>query len=182
MKNEDLACSQVIALLSYYIDGKTNYQVTNFIQSHLCKCKSCREKYEIMSKVFEDLNAAKEKIDKIEPQKIIPISSYSESFKEKMSAYLDSELSDDEILKFKKYAIANPPVRGELEGMYKIKNALNNSFEKTKNDFKEDFTKDIIVRLDIQEAVNVQEPILKIASIFIFLMVFFSVGLLVFLM
>ena len=179
---DNLACSQVIALLSYYIDGKTNYQVTNFIQSHLCKCKSCREKYVVMAKVFNDFNTAKSQIDEIEPPKTMPISSYGESFKEKMSAYLDSELSDDEILRFKKYAIANPPVRGELEGMYKVKNALNNSFEKTKSEFKDDFSKDIIVKLDMQEAIQMQEPILKIASIFIFLFVFCSIGLLVVLM
>jgi len=175
----NLVCSQVIALLSFYLDGKTSYQVTNFIQAHLCKCKSCRAKYELMAQVFNDFNTAKNQIDEIEQPKTIPISEYGESFKEKMSAYLDSELSDEESLRFKKYAIANPPVRNELEGMYKVKNALNNSFEKTKNDFKDDFARDIIVKLDIQEAIQRQEPILKIASIFIFLLVFLSVGVVV---
>lgn len=173
---ENLACTQVIALLSFYIDGKTNYQVTNFIQSHLCKCKSCRDKYEMLAKVFNDFqNAKSEKIDNLQPVQTTYIKSLNENFKEKMSAYLDSELSDDEILKFKKLAIANPPIRVELEDMYKIKNALNDSFEKTKKDFKDDFSKDIIIKLDIKEAMQVQEPILKIASIFIFLFVFTSI-------
>ena len=96
-----------------------------------------------------------------------------------MSAYLDSELSDDENVRFKKFAISNAYVRQELEDMYKVKNALNTSFEKTKNDFKEDFSKDIIVKLDMEDTVYMQEPILKIASIFIFLFVFLSVGLIV---
>ena len=178
-KKNSLACSQVIALLSFYIDGKTSYQITNFIQAHLCKCKSCREKYEMMAKVFNAFHSAKEQLNDLEPPKSIPISSYSENFKEKMSAYLDSELSDDEILRFKKYAISNPPVRTELEGMYKVKNAINNSFEKTKNDFKEDFSKDIILQLDMKEAIQMQEPILKVASIFIFMMVFLSLSLIV---
>ena len=176
---DNLTCSQVIALLSFYIEGKTSYQVTNFIQSHLCTCKSCRDKYVMMAKIFNEFNSAKEQIDNAEVQKTLPISAYSDNFKEKMSAYLDSELPDDENIKFKKYAIANPPVRGELEGMYKVKNALNNSFEKTKNDFKDDFTRDIIVKLDIKEAVQMQEPVLKIASIFIFLFVFASIWLIV---
>ena len=38
----NLTCSQVIALLTFYVQGKTNYQVTNFIQAHLAKCESCR--------------------------------------------------------------------------------------------------------------------------------------------
>lgn len=179
---EKLVCSQVIALISYYLDGKTNYQVTNFIQTHLCECKSCREKYEMMAKIFDDFNSAKTKIDEVEVQKTVPISFYSNSFKEKMSAYLDSELSDDEKLRFKKYAIANPPVRLELESMYKIKNALNHSFEKTKNDFDDDFSRDIIVNLDIKEAIKMQEPIMKAASILIFLFVFCSFLLAAFLM
>ncbi len=178
MKN-NLACNQVIALLSFYIDKKTNYQVTNFIQAHLCKCKSCRYKYEVLAKIFNDMNLAKAQIDKIDRANVVLTSEYDAQFKEKMSAYLDSELSDNEIVKFKKFAIVNPPVRGELEGMYKVKNALNNSFEKTKKDFKDDFTKDIIVKLDLKDAINIQEPVLKIASIFIFLIVFASVWVIV---
>lgn len=175
----NLTCSQVIALLSFYIQGKTNYQVTNFIQSHLAKCESCRNKYETMVKIYKDFSDAKTKIDETELPKTSLNPLYNPSFKEKMSAYIDSELTDDESLRFKKFAIANPPVRGELEGMYKVKNALYNSFEKTKNDFKEDFSKDIIVKLDMEDTIYMQEPILKIASIFIFIFVFLSVGLIV---
>lgn len=171
----NLTCSQVIALLSFYIAGKTSYQVTNFIQSHLCTCKSCREKYLLMAKISNDFYDVKTRIDNIEPVKTVSVSQYGNNFKEKLSAYLDSELPDDENIKIKKIAIANLPVRNELEGMYKVKNALNNSFEKTKNNFKNDFTKDIIVKLDIKEAIKMQEPILKLASIFIFLIVFTSV-------
>ncbi len=176
--DNNLTCSQVIALLSFYVQGKTNYQVTNFIQAHLAKCESCRNKYEMMTKVFKDFSEAKNKIDEVELPKTVN-SSCCAGFKEKMSAYLDSELSDDENVRFKKFAISNTYVRNELEDMYKVKNALNTSFEKTKNDFKEDFSKDIIVKLDMEDTVYMQEPILKIASIFIFLFVFLSVGLIV---
>lgn len=174
----NLTCSQVIALLSFYVQGKTNYQVTNFIQSHLAKCESCRKKYEMLAKVFKDFSEAKQQIDEVELPKVNN-SMCCADFKEKMSAYLDSELSDDENVRFKKFAITNTYVRGELEGMYKIKNALNNSFEKTKNDFKDDYSKDIILKLDMEDSVYMNEPILKIASIFIFIFVFLSVGLIV---
>ena len=172
----DLTCSQVIALLTYYIQGKTNYQVTNFIESHLKKCPSCREKFETLQKVLNDLNAEKRKIDNIEPQKVVPISSYGTNFIEKMSAYLDNELSDEDTVRFKQFAIANPPVRKELETMYKLKNAINLSFEKTKGTFKEDFTKDIIVKLNIQEVISLDDPVFKIASIFVTVFALFSIG------
>ena len=52
---------------------------------------------------------------------------------------------------------------------------MNKSFEKTRNNVKEDFTKDIILQLDMQKIMSFQEPILKVASIFIFLFVFGTV-------
>lgn len=175
----NLTCSQVIALLTFYVQGKTNYQVTNFIQAHLAKCESCRNKYEMMSKVFKDLAQGKEIIDEMELTKTPSQVQFDNSFKEKMSAYIDSELDDEENLRFKKFAIANPPIRSELEEMYKMKNALNNSFEKTKNNLKEDFSKDIVVKLDLEDSIYVSEPVLKVASIFIFFFVFVSVGMIV---
>lgn len=177
--DDKLACNQVTALLPYYIEGRVSNQIKFFIESHLNSCKSCREKYEALQKIRDTFDEAKKSIKNVDIQKEVPISSYSTSFREKMSAYLDNELDDEESLRFKKYAIANPPVRNELEGMYKIKNALNSSFEKTKNDLKEDFTKDIIVELNILEDVYAKENVLKVASIFIFLFVFLTVGVIV---
>ena len=173
--SKDLKCKQVCALLSYYIQGKTNYQLTNFIEHHLRTCKSCRNKYETLKKAFEDLSQAKIQIDNMQSENVLPKSIKTEAFVEKMSAYLDNELSDEDILRFKKYAIANQSVRNELESMYKVKNIMNTSFEKTRNNLKEDFTKDIILQLDMQRVMSIQEPILKIASIFIFLFVFVTV-------
>lgn len=173
---QDLTCSQVIALLTYYVQGKTNYQVTNFIESHLKKCKSCRDKLETLKKVLQNLNAEKIKIDNLEVKKVVPISSYGNNFIEKMSAYLDNELSDEDTVRFKKFAIANPPVRKELENMYKLKNAINSSFEKTRNNFKEDFTKDIIVKLNIQDVIFMKDPVFKVVSVFVVILTLCSLG------
>ena len=123
------------------------------------------------------MNFAKAKIDDIKPRKVIPISLYNTNFREKMSAYIDNELSNEEILKFKKYAIANPPVKTELENMYKIKNALNLSYEKTKNNFKEDFSGEIMRKSGYKKDISVL--FLKIASIFIFISVFLSISFIV---
>ena len=93
-----------------------------------------------------------------------------------MSAYLDNELSDEDTVRFKKFAIANPPVRKELENMYKIKNAINSSFEKTRNNFKEDFTKDIIVKLNIQDVIFMKDPVFKVVSVFVLILTLCSLG------
>ncbi len=173
---QDLTCSQVIALLTYYVQGKTNYQVTNFIESHLKKCKSCRAKLETLKKVLKELEEEKNKLDEIEVKKVVPISSYGTNFIEKMSAYLDNELSDEDTVRFKRFAIANPPVRKELEAMYKVKNAINSSFEKTKNTFKDDFTKDIIVKLNVQDVITMKDPVFKIVSVFVAILTLCSLG------
>lgn len=172
--SENFKCKQVSALLSYYIQGKTNYQLTNFIEHHLKNCKSCREKYETLKKVFDGFSEAKTHINQINSANSNFV--YKTEFFEKMSAYLDNELSDEDSFRFKKYAIANPSVRNELESMYKVKNVMNTSFEKTKNNLKENFAKDIILQLDMQKTFSTQEPVMKIASIFIFLFVFLTIS------
>ncbi len=177
MKQDKMACSQVTALLSYYIDGKVSAQITYFIEQHLKRCRACRERYEVLLKAIKDIREVKTQIDSIEPKTCVPVSAYSASFKEKMSAYLDNELSDEECLRFRRYAIANPPVRDELDGLFKVKNAMNTSFERTKNDLKEDFTKNVINEVKMEELIYEHEPlILKVLAIFIFLFVFLSVS------
>ena len=177
MKQDKMACSQVTSLLSYYIDGKGSAQITYFIEQHLKHCKTCRERYQFLLRAVSDIREVKSQVDNIIPQQCVPISAYSNSFKEKMSAYLDNELTDEESLRFRRYAIANPPVRTELEGMFKVKNAMNTLFEKTKNDLKEDFSKDVINEVKMEELIYEHEPlILKVLAVFIFLFVFLSVS------
>lgn len=171
----DLKCKQVCELLSYYIKGKTNYQLTNFIEHHLKVCKSCRNKYEILKKAFESLYEAKTQIDSIKNNNYSYKYAIKRIFEENMSSYIDHELSDKDSIKFKKYVIANPKIREELESMYKVKNYINTSFKKTKKAMKEDYSKDIIMQLDMQKAMSIQEPVLKVASIFIFIFVFLSI-------
>lgn len=174
---EKSVCEQIEILLSYYIHGDINDRIKYFIETHLQKCNTCRIRYEFLKNTIIEMHSAKAKIDSIKPQKVIPISLYNNNFREKMSAYIDNELSNEESLKFKKYVIANPPVKTELENMYKIKNALNLSYEKTKSKFKEDFTKEIMQKSGYKQ--DISALFLKLASIFIFISVFLSISFIV---
>ena len=60
--------------------------------------------------------------------------------------------------------------------MYKIKNAINSSFEKTRNNFKEDFTKDIIVKLNIQDVIFMKDPVFKVVSDCVVILTLCSLG------
>ncbi len=177
MRQDKMACDQVTALLSYYIDGKVSAQITYFIEQHLKRCKTCRTRYEVLLKAITDIRDVKTQMENIELNKCVPVTANSITFSEKMSAYLDNELWDEESLRFRRYAIANPLVREELEGMFKVKNAMNTSFERTKSDLKEDFTKNVMDEVKMKELIYEQEPlILKLFEILIFLFVFFSVS------
>ena len=177
MRQDKMACNQVTALLSYYIDGKVSAQITYFIEQHLKRCKTCRVRYEVLLKAITYIRDVKTQMENIELNKCVPVTANSITFSEKMSAYLDNELSDEESLRFRRYAIANPLVREELESMFKVKNAMNTSFERTKSDLKEDFTKNVLDEVKMEELIYEQEPlILKVLAIFIFLFVFLSVS------
>ncbi len=177
MRQDKMACNQVTALLSYYIDGKVSAQITYFIEQHLKRCKTCRARYEVLLKAITDIRDVKTQMENVELNKCVPVTANSITFSEKMSAYLDNELTDEESLRFRRYAIANPLVREELEGMFKVKNAMNTSFERTKSDLKEDFTKNVMDEVKMEELICEQEPlILKVLAIFIFLFVFLSVS------
>ena len=62
-------------------------------------------------------------------------------------AYVDNELNSRENIMMKKMTISNPGARRELEAMYKFQKVLGNAYNKTKNDFKYDYSKEILHRL-----------------------------------
>ena len=129
-----LTCSQVISLLSFYEEGKLTDALKYSVEEHLKKCPKCREIYmrsqKTVNNIFDTYNTKQ-----------------YESFKQNLSAYVDSELDEDESLRIKKTAISNPLARKDLEDMYAFKRMLHNSFERTKNEWKNDYSKLIINKL-----------------------------------
>ncbi len=71
----------------------------------------------------------------------------SEEFIENLSAYADNELDSAQNIKIKKLAIANSEVRKELENLYSFKKLLHAAFERTKNEFKKDYSKNITSKI-----------------------------------
>ncbi len=72
---------------------------------------------------------------------------------------------------------AQSSARKTLEEFYALKKLLNNSFEKSSNKFKEDYSKCIMKQLDLKEECHKGGSRLKVASIFIFLMTSLTLGL-----
>ena len=138
--NKDLTCSQVAALINFYLDGKLNPRLKEYVNLHLLKCPKCRKKVEDLKKILTKYSQIKKSINKEE----IPINA---EFRNNLSAYVDNELNSNENIKIKKIAISNPTARKELESMYKFQKIVHSAYEKTKNDAKFDYSKDILSKI-----------------------------------
>ena len=137
---KDLTCNQVSALINFYIEGKLNPRLREYINLHIQKCPVCRKKIQELTKILNNYKQQKNtKENQEEPLNF--------EFINNLSAYMDNELSSSDNIKIKKMTISNPSARKELETMYKFKKVVHSAYEKTKNDSKFDYSKDIITQL-----------------------------------
>lgn len=172
----NLTCTQVSALLSFYIDNKLSCQLKQFVEAHLSTCPACRAKLDALQNMVKSLKEVHEKLAdvKTDPHENSDSEQYN-NFKTNLSAYVDNELSDEENIKIKKYVISNVKAREDLENMYKLKKVLNNSFEKAKHDAKEDYARYILRRIDIHEEVYAPDSFAKVVALFIVILTVFTI-------
>lgn len=171
----NLTCTQVSALLSFYIDDKLSNQLKQFVEAHLEICPTCRAKLEALRSMVKSLKEVHEKLAAIKPEtKESTTTPEYDAFKVNLSAYVDNELSDEENIKVKKYVISNAKARQDLESLYNLKKILRNSFERTKNEAKEDYSKFILKRIDIQEEIYGPDSFAKVVALFILILTVFT--------
>lgn len=171
----NLTCTQVSALLSFYIDDKLSFQLKQFVESHLEICPACRAKLEALKNMVQSLKEVHKKLAEIKPESENDSNPQFDSFKVSLSAYIDNELSDEENIRVKKYVISNPKARQELENMYTLRKVLNNSFDKMKNEVKEDYSKYVLRRIDMQEEIYGPDSFAKVVAFFIIVLAVFTV-------
>lgn len=158
----NLSCEQVTALLTFYAENKLSAKLSGYVKEHLDKCPKCREKYMQLQNLLKRFNEIQN--EEIENPYI---TKQYEDFKTNLSAYIDNELDDLENIKIKKIAISNPLARQDLEDIYTYKKLLHTSFEKTKNELKNDYSKAVICQLQEECSENKQlDPFIKITAIF----------------
>ena len=165
MKHQ-LSCEQVAALLTFYAENKLSKKLAQYVKEHLETCSECMEKFQCLKQILNQYV----KIKNEEPKTIYNTKQY-EVFKNNLSAYIDNELSDMDSIKIKKFAIANPIARQDLENIYTFKKLLHSSFERTKNELKTDYSKSISHQIQ-QENINETsiDPFFKLSAAF-FIMV-----------
>ena len=168
--NKDLTCHQVSALINFYIEGKLNPRLREYIDLHIAKCPACKKKIEELKKILAKYNYSAQ--NNSQPKET---SSLTAEARNKLSAYIDNELNSNEKIKKKKMAISNPTARKELETMYKFKKIIHTAYEKTKNDSKFDYSKNVISKLqDTGEYTTTY--FYKLAAVFVVLISAIIVG------
>lgn len=138
---KDLTCNQVSALINFYIEGKLNPRLKESVDLHIKKCPLCKKKIEELTNILNSYATIKKDSQQDES------STLKFECINNLSAYMDNELNTNENIKIKKMTISNPAIRKELEAMYKFKKIVHSAYEKTKNDTKFDYSKDIIAQL-----------------------------------
>ena len=168
--NKDLTCHQVSALINFYIEGKLNPILREYIDLHIAKCPACKKKIEELKKILAKYNYSAQ--NNSQPKET---SSLTAEARNKLSAYIDNELNSNENIKIKKMAISNQTARKELETMYKFKKIIHTAYEKTKNDSKFDYSKNVISKLqDTGEYTTTY--FYKLAAVFVVLISAIIVG------
>lgn len=165
---QELSCDQVGALMTFYIEDKLSDQLAQYVKRHLNICPSCREKYETLkTMVSKFIEMQNKPIDNLQPDYQAPfITRQYEEFKANLSAYIDNELNDIENIKIKKITISNPLARQDLEDMYTFKKLLHSSFDKTRNEIKNDYSKYVLSQLQQGQESQKTDQFTKIMAIF----------------
>ena len=164
---QNLSCEQVNALMTFYIEDRLSAKLAEYVQQHLDICPVCREKYNKLINVIKKYSNIKNNIsiDNDEYFENSFITKQYEEFKSNLSAYIDNELDDMENIKIKKITISNPLARNDLEEMYTFKKILHSSFDKTRNEFKNDFSKNIINQIQNSKEGKEIDPFIKIMTL-----------------
>lgn len=161
MNDRKISCKQVKSILPFFIKGTVNPFISELIEEHLAECESCKKLYLKLLDEYE--KSLVPNFDDIEIEITAPelqandeiyATGEYQAFKKKLSAYFDSELGDKEQIKMKKLTISNPLARRDFENLYRFKQLLHSSFEKTKNGFKKDFSSLVMKKLAVKPVIN----------------------------
>ncbi len=145
--NNELTCSQVMALITFYLEDKLSPKLRQFVDNHLKSCPKCRYEYDSAVEMMSGNIINCDNYDDYDTPQY-------KAFKSNLSAYIDNELDSKESLRIKRIAISNPMARKDLQDMYTFKKMLKDSFDKTKTDMKIDYSHKIIDNLLQIDGVN----------------------------
>jgi anti-sigma factor RsiW len=144
-------------LISFYIDNELSQALRKQVEEHLKSCATCSAKYEIITSMISDMKSCcktEGQKNNSNQQETKPSAYQYQVFKNNLSAYIDNELNDEENLKIKKFFLNNKKARKELEDSFSLRKMMNDSFKKSKNVHRNDFSRNIMKILELEEEVS----------------------------
>ena len=154
MFDNKISCKQVKSILPFYIKGTINPYLADLVEEHLDMCENCKKLYmklldEYNKNFISDFDEIEIDIstENSEDNEEIFATNEYKIFKSKLSAYFDSELDNKEQIQMKKLTISNPLARRDFENLFRFKQLLHLSFEKTMSNFNKDFSSNVIKQL-----------------------------------
>lgn len=162
-----LTCAQMDVLISFYLEGDLSTALKKRVEEHMQACATCRAKFDIIKSMISDLKKCCE-VEKTPSQndlfsKPSAVSQQYRIFKTDLSAYIDNELSSDENIKIKKITINNPKARQDLQDNYNMRKIMKDSFDKTKSEMRQDFSRSVLRQLELEDDANYSfNPVIKI--------------------
>lgn len=150
-----LTCSQMDVLISFYIENELSSSLKKQVEEHLFECSTCMAKYEIVKSMINDMKnsyAESASFTKTDSSSSANSEQYR-VFKTNLSAYIDNELPNNDVIKMKKFTINNKRARKDLEDSYNIRRLMNDSFKKTKAETKKDYSKSVLKQLELEKEV-----------------------------
>ena len=165
----EITCLQMDVLISFYIEGDLSEALKTKVEEHLRNCPTCRAKFNIISSLFSDF---KKEVSVKQAEEAYSTNTHSSHqykfFKKNLSAYIDNELPEEENVKMKKYTINNKKARRELEDTYHIRKLMQDSFKKSRDDKKPDFSKNIMKQINNEYKNELSfNPLISVAFAFI---------------
>lgn len=170
-----ISCKQVQAIMPFYLRGSVNPLLCDIIEEHLENCDKCKDYYLNAIENISTINNITNSIPVAQNFEQEFKTKEYKNFKQKLSAYLDSELEDNENIKIKKMTISNPLARKDLEDMYSFKRLLHSSFSRTKENCNFDFSKEIMKKIYDTNS-NYIDNLVKISYVFLVVSIIFAIG------
>ena len=118
MLKGNLTCETINKLLTHYVEDNLDAKSKNMVSMHLRNCPPCMEKYTVVQKLFREAEK-KRKLIKTR-----------EAMQEDISAYLDGEMQEREIITFEEKLSTKPEFEENLLNTMKLKRTLKANLKK----------------------------------------------------
>lgn len=156
-----LTCNKIQALLSMYIDHKLDTDLEASVGLHLASCNRCQRKYlELKSMISSLRNSYKKIKEEVYTNNYQSVNlnfkiNEHERFKKNISAFLDNELNEVEMIEFKNYCEKMKSATDTIKPYIKLEKLLKDNYSNIQKQMPKNFSKNVIHEATLKEPAKV---------------------------